>query len=117
MSTTTKKAPQTSPRRPEKKWGPFAGGVGVAIWLNEVETPEGRKFFRTLTIAPRRYKNAESGEWMNSPGFRPQDLSAIILGLQAALDFIASTPLPGQAAEEEPHDVPPPSDSNGDIPY
>lgn len=46
MSTKTKKAP-SAPRRPEKKWGPFAGGVGVAVWLNEADTEQGKKFFRS----------------------------------------------------------------------
>jgi len=31
----------TELRRPDRKWGALHGGVGVAVWLNEVET-EGR---------------------------------------------------------------------------
>ena len=115
MSTKAKKVPMT-PRRPEKKWGPFAGGVGVAVWLNEVDTPDGKKWFRSVTIAPRRYL-AKSGEWADSGSYRPQDLAAIQLALAAAQEFIATTPLPGQAADEEPHDVPPPAEGNGAIPF
>ena len=115
MSTKTKKTPSI-PRRPEKKWGPFAGGTGVAVWLNEVETERGKTYFRTVSIAPRRYRDEKTGEWADSSGYRPQDLSALILGLQAALDFIATTPLPGQSADEEPHDVPPPN-GNGNVPF
>ena len=44
MATKTTKRTVTVPRRPERKWGPFHGGVGVAVWLNEVETEEGKKF-------------------------------------------------------------------------
>src|SRR5947207_12369077 len=98
MSTKAKKAP-TSPRRPEKKWGPFAGGVGVAVWLNEVETEQGKKFFRSVTLAPRRFRDAKTGEWTDSSSYRPQDVSVLMLALQAALDFIAATPLPGQSVE------------------
>ena len=33
---------------PEKKIGPFAGGIGVAIWLNEGESEDGTiKHFRS----------------------------------------------------------------------
>lgn len=115
MSTKTKKAPAT-PRRPEKKWGPFAGGVGVAVWLNEVETPDGKKWFRSVTIAPRRYLS-KNGEWSDSGSYRPQDLAAIQLALAAAQEFMAATPLPGQSADEEPHDIPPPAEGNGNIPF
>ena len=46
MSTKTKRAAAT-PRRPEKKYGPFAGGCGVVVWMNQVETDTGTRFFRT----------------------------------------------------------------------
>ena len=47
MATKTTKRAVTAPRYPERKWGPFHGGVGVAVWLNEVETAEGKRFFRS----------------------------------------------------------------------
>lgn len=37
--------------------------------------------------------------------YRPVDLSAMLLALQAALDFCHSTPLPGEAAEPEEVDT------------
>jgi len=37
MATKAKRS-ASAPRHPEKKWGPFHGGVGVAVWLNEVQT-------------------------------------------------------------------------------
>jgi hypothetical protein len=33
MATKAKRA-ASRPRYPEKKWGPFHGGVGLAVWLN-----------------------------------------------------------------------------------
>ena len=38
MSNDTKARPQ---KPPEKKIGPFASGIGVAIWLNESENNDG----------------------------------------------------------------------------
>jgi hypothetical protein len=61
MASKTTKPPKAAPRRPERKWGPFHGGVGVAVWLNETETAEGKRFFRSVTIAPRRYLDDKTG--------------------------------------------------------
>ena len=47
------------PRQPEKKIGPFAGGVGVAIWMNRAQTDDGPKMFRSITINPRRFYDQE----------------------------------------------------------
>ena len=38
MSTTKTKRTAQVPKRPEKKIGPFHNGLGIAIWLNCVET-------------------------------------------------------------------------------
>jgi hypothetical protein len=47
-----KKQPAPPPRQqrspPELKIGPFAGGIGVAIWLNTAETDDGPKQFRSI---------------------------------------------------------------------
>ena len=90
----------TSPRQqrspPEKKIGPFAGGIGVAIWLNTVDTDDGQKQFRSLTIAPRRYQDRESGEWKDAGSFNPSDLPALIFALTKAQEYVFTTPLPNQ---------------------
>jgi len=44
-----------SKSKPEKRIGPFANGVGVAIWLNTVETDDGgtrqfRSYVATLVM-------------------------------------------------------------------
>src|SRR6185503_8987813 len=100
MATKPKRA-ATAPRYPEKKWGPFHGGVGVAVWLNEVQTDAGPKFFRSISVQPRRYRDKKSGEWKDASSFRPTDLPALMLGLEAAMSFIAHTPLPGQSLDDE----------------
>ena len=38
MSNDTK---ARQPKPPEKRIGPFAGGIGVAIWLNEATEEDG----------------------------------------------------------------------------
>lgn len=111
MATKPKKA-ATPARPPERKWGPFHGGLGVAVWLNEVETDEGQRFFRSLTIAPRRYRDPVSGEWKDASSLRPTDIPVLQLALQAAHDFIHTTPLPGQGIE--PDEVEDPSLYEGD---
>lgn len=46
MATAKTKRP-APPRRPEKKIGPFHNGLGIAIWLNSVETEAGPRCFRS----------------------------------------------------------------------
>ncbi|MDB5387804.1 MAG: hypothetical protein JWM11_3450 [Planctomycetaceae bacterium] len=81
---------------PEKKIGPFAGGIGVAIWLNTVDADEGSKLFRSITIAPRRYQDRETGKWKDVGSFNPSDLPALIFALQKAQEYVFTTPLPDQ---------------------
>ena len=117
MPTKTKRPKQAPPRRPEKKWGPFAGGCGVVVWLNEVETDAGTRWFRSIQIAPRRYRSKKTGDWEDSQSLRVTDLQSLILGLEAALSYCQNTPLPGQAAAEdehvEDHDEVPPTNGDG----
>jgi hypothetical protein len=115
--TTTKRAP-TVPRHPERKWGPFHGGVGVAVWLNQVQTDDGPRFFRSCTIAPRRFRDKETGEWKDAGSLRATDIPALVLGLEAARLYMATTPLPGEPVEEEDEaEDPPPPQDNGDVPF
>src|SRR5881227_1141511 len=105
MASKAKRSP-SAPRYPERKWGPFHGGVGVAVWLNEVETADGKRWFRSITIAPRRYLDDKTGKWENASSLRTTDLPSLILALEAAHAYVSSTPLPGLPAEsEEPGDA------------
>jgi len=95
--------------RPEKKFGPYAGGIGVAIWCNTAETDDGPKQFRSLSISPRRYRDEESGKWRDSSGFRPSDIATLQFALSQAQAYLLTTPLPGAAEDgqaEEPSDEP-----------
>jgi hypothetical protein len=89
-------------RQPEKKIGPFAGGIGVAIWVNAAETPEGPRVFRSITISPRRYLDRESGEWKDASSYNPGDLPALIYALTKAQEYVFETPLPDQKSEDPP---------------
>jgi hypothetical protein len=97
---------ERGPRQPEKKIGPFAGGVGVAVWLNQTETSDGGpRMFRSITVAPRRYFDKESNQWKDAPSYNPTDLPALIFALQEAQAYCFTTPLPG-GAEHNGEEVP-----------
>lgn len=99
MSNDTKGRPQ---RQPEKKIGPFAGGVGVAIWLNDAELDSGEhRKFRSITINPRRYLDAKSGQWKDAGSFQPSDLPALVFCLQKAQEYCYETPIPGEESSQE----------------
>jgi hypothetical protein len=115
MATRSKRA-TAAPRYPEKKWGPFHGGVGLAVWLNEVETDNGPKYFRSITVTPRRYRDKKTGEWKDAASLRPTDLPALVLAMEAAVLFCQQTPLPGQPAEEEQLEDPA-AVSDGQVPF
>jgi hypothetical protein len=93
-----------APHPPELKIGPFQGGIGVAVWLNEIQTDQGPKTIRSITIAPRRYRDRETGEWKDAGSYRSTDLTALILALEKAREFCLTKPLPGGRYEDEPPD-------------
>ena len=95
-------APRQTRQPPEKKIGPFAGGIGVAIWTNSVETDDGHRQYRTITIAPRRYQDKKTGEWKDAGGFAPSDLPALIFALQKAQEYVFTSPLPGHESTDGP---------------
>jgi hypothetical protein len=95
-------SPQRQQRSPpERKIGPFAGGIGVAIWINTAETDDGPKQYRSITIAPRRYQDRETGEWKDAGSFNPSDLPALIFALQKAQEYVFTKPLPGHESMAE----------------
>ena len=98
MSQETKIRPQ---KPPEKKIGPFASGIGVAIWLNEIEIEGGDiRRFRSVTINPRRYLDQKSGQWKDAASYQQADLPALIFAMQKALEYCYQTPIPGQDESE-----------------
>lgn len=102
MSKTTKRA--SAPRRPEKKLGPFHNGIGLAIWLNRVETEQGPRFFRSITFNSRRYRDPKTGEWKDAASYRPVDLATLELALAHARQYIESVPLPGEPVDGEEYE-------------
>ncbi len=98
------KADKSQGHKPEKKIGPYPGGIGVAVWINTIDTGNGPRKIRSITIAPRRYLDAKTGEWRDSPSFRPGDLPALIFALQKAQEFVYTSPLAGQDGDNEQSD-------------
>src|SRR5579872_1675089 len=92
--------------RPEKKIGPFAGGIGVAVWINSAQTDDGPRKFRSVTLSPRRYKDPETGDWRDSSSFQIGDLPALIFALQKALEHDYTHPLNREDGHER-----------GEVPY
>ena len=88
-------------RGPEKKFGPYPGGIGVAVWLNSVETDDGPKKIRSITISPRRYRDPKSGKWRDAPSYRPTDIATLTFALNQAQAYILSTPIPDDPEEDE----------------
>ena len=98
MAQDTKVRP-TKP--PEKKIGPFAGGIGVVIWLNETDSDDGQvRQFRSVTINPRRYFDSKSGQWKDAASYQPADLPALLFCLAKAQEYCYETPIPGQEETE-----------------
>lgn len=95
------RSPNPPAAGPEKKIGPFAGGISVAIWLNTLQTDNGPRKIRSISISPRRYRDAE-GQWRDSSSLRPSDLPALLFALQKAQEYIYTTPIPGQEEDTEP---------------
>jgi hypothetical protein len=100
MATRTRRADKPV-KRPELKIGPFQGGIGVAVWQNEIQTETGTRLVRSITLAPRRYRDRQTGEWKDAVSYRPGDLTALILALEKAREHCLTVPLPGEQSEEE----------------
>jgi len=79
--------------RPAHKIGPYPGGIGVAVWLNSIDTDDGPRQVRSITISPRRYRDSETGEWRDASSYRVGDLPALIFALQKAQEYVYTTPL------------------------
>ena len=86
----------SSSRGPEKKIGPFTGGISVAIWTNTVQTDHGPRTYRSVTISARRYLDRQSGQWKDANSFNPGDLPALLYALAKAQEYVFETPLPDQ---------------------
>jgi hypothetical protein len=79
---------------PEAKFGPFPGGISVAVWLNTIQTADGPRKTRSITISPRRYRDDKTGEWRDAGSFRPGDIPTIAFALAKAQEYLFTTPIP-----------------------
>lgn len=99
MAKQAAKSRSATRSRPEHKIGPYPGGIGVAVWLNTIDTDDGPRQVRSITISPRRYRDAESGEWRDATSYRPGDLPALIFALQKAQEYVYTKPLSDEQDE------------------
>jgi hypothetical protein len=91
--------------RPEKKIS--AGGLTAAVWLNEIQTENGPRPVRSVTLSPRRYRDRETGAWKDAASYRPGDLPALIFVLEKTLEFLYTAPLPGREPGGDGQEEPP----------
>ena len=101
-------------RGPEKKFGPFTGGIAVAVWTNTVQTEHGPRQFRSITISPRRYLDRQTGQWKDANSFNPGDLPALIYALSKAQEFVFETLLTEHPGQPEAGGTSAPTE---DVPY
>jgi hypothetical protein len=109
MSTPASTASQSA-KLPEAKFS-YAAGIGCAVWRNTIETADGRREMRSITLSPRRYLDRQTGEWKDGT-YRPSDIPILLVALQRAMEYVYTTPLSGREEEPDAHGV-----ENGDIPY
>ena len=89
---------------PEKKIGPFAGGIGVAVWVNTVETQRGSRQMRSITINPRRYYDEKSEQWKDASSFRVRDIPELIFALAQAYAHCLTEPLEQDDSQRDDDD-------------
>jgi len=90
-------------KRPERQFG-LPGAASVAVWLHTNQAQDGSvRKVRSITIAPRRYKDAESGEWKDA-SLKPSDLPALIFAMEKAQEFIYANPIDSPAEDDAPLD-------------
>jgi hypothetical protein len=75
------------------------------VWLNTIETQNGPRKVRSVTIAPRRYRDPKTGEWKDAPSYRVGDLPALLFAIEQAQAYCIATPIPGTEQEQE-QDIP-----------
>jgi len=95
-------------RQPEKSVGPFTGGIGVAVWVNTVETNRGSRQMRSITINPRRYFDEKSEQWKDAGSFRVRDIPELIFALEQAYAHCLTMPLDQDenSSEDEDQNIP-----------
>ena len=108
------KAERRPPTQPEFKVGPLPGGLGVAVWRNTIQTDSGPRTIRSITIAPRRYRDPKTNEWRDAPSYRPLDIPVLVLALEKAFDFCQTVAIDG---EQPPMKEVPPTVADDDVPF
>ena len=85
--------------KPIKKFQ--AGGVSVALWLNEVKLANGKQMANLSVTLDRRYKDHD-GNWKSAPSFKLNDVPKAILVLQKTYEYMATKKNEGNNDEMAP---------------
>jgi hypothetical protein len=62
------------------------GSVSVAVWDNEIETPNGTRTVQRVTV-DRSYKDKD-GAWKHTDSFNVNDIPRLMLALQKAFEHM-----------------------------
>lgn len=89
----TKAKEFSEPTRLERLFGPYPGGVRIALWSCVVPAAPGSKAVRSVTLLTRRFRNPETGEWQESSVYSLEHLPVVIFALQEVLAYTYQNPL------------------------
>lgn len=78
---------------PETKIGPFSGGISAIIWLNLVQDGGIVRKARSVSLSARRCRDHKTGDWKDCPHYRIEDLPALLIAVQKALEYVHMNPL------------------------
>lgn len=92
-------SPDILPLTSEREIGPYRGLIGVSIVRGNNETDDGPIDVRFIKISPRSYLDLERGRY-ESRLYRVDDIPAMILALQQALEFCYANPITGDGTHD-----------------
>lgn len=102
--TTNATRPENCSLVEEKTVGPIRGMIGATVWKGCVWTDAcGTKNVRLVSLAPRIYGDLKDSTY-ESQYYRVNDIPALIVALQKALEYCYAHPLYGDG--ERDSDIP-----------
>ena len=99
MATTIAKRAKSEPHS-RTEVGPLRRRKRSRRLVERIPDGDGTRYARSITFARARFRDRKTDEWRDG-AYRPVDLPALLLAIEAAHDFCLSTPLPGEPAEQE----------------
>ncbi len=91
--------PESLPLKPEREIGPYRGSICVSILRGNNETDDGPMDVRFIKLSPRSYLSRERNKY-KSKLYRVDDIPAMIVALQQALEFCYANPIIGDGTHD-----------------